>query len=100
MRLVQLGTMAGCALVAGALVLGSGAVAQDDGRMVEVKGKQAKGGDDPNIADSSSDNDPNARVTAPPSKGGPEPKGRFCLASIDNWTRLFVQFYLDGKYQA
>jgi hypothetical protein len=70
---------------------------------IELKGQRvtSRGGDtDPNIKSDSQVNDPNAQIEAPPSKGGPRPRGGgSCEVRLDNRTRYYIKIYVDGRYR-
>jgi hypothetical protein len=56
------------------------------------------GGKDENIKQDRKANDPNAKIEAPPEKGGPKTRQASCRVHIDNRTPLYVDIYLDGTY--
>lgn len=54
---------------------------------------------DPNIKDDSQLNDPAVKIDPPPSKGGGKTRGNLCEVRLDNWTKLIIKIYIDGKYR-
>lgn len=54
---------------------------------------------DENIKKDRQPNDPNAKVEAPPEKGGPKSRGYACHLDIDNRTPWIIDIYVDGNYR-
>ena len=54
---------------------------------------------DPNIKDDTQLNDPAVKIDPPPSKGGVKTRGNLCEVRLDNWTKLIIKIYIDGKYR-
>ena len=59
----------------------------------------ATGEKDENIKHDRTANDPNAKVEAPPEKGGPKTRQASCRIHIDNRTPWIVDIYTDGDYR-
>jgi hypothetical protein len=54
---------------------------------------------DENIKHDSAPNDPNAKIEAPPEKGGPKTRGGACRVHVDNRTPYYIAIYTDGDYR-
>jgi hypothetical protein len=87
-----------------ALGFGSGAMnAQDQkhptsAKATGMKSRGENGAKDENIKNDRSPADPNAKVEAPPDKGGPKTRGGACRVHVDNHTPYPVAIYEDGNY--
>lgn len=78
------------------------ALAQEEsgGEPEQSKAKHAEAGTpDENVKQAEPKNVPGEGPPAPESKGGPQAKGPICYATLDNHTRLYVKFFVDGAYQ-
>ena len=67
-----------------------------------TKGTNSRGdanAKDENIKHDSAPNDPNAKIEAPPEKGGPKTRGGACRAHVDNRTPYVISIYTDGDYR-
>ena len=88
-----------------ALGLGSGAMNAQDQKhpsSAKVNGTKSRGentGKDENIKNDRAPNDPNAKIEAPPDKGGPKTRGASCRVHIDNHTAYYISIYTDGNYR-
>jgi hypothetical protein len=69
--------------------------------VVELKSQAAPAakGQDPNIETDRGTNSPSTTEPAPPTKGGPRPRGLFSKVHIDNHTSWYVDIYLDSRYR-
>lgn len=58
----------------------------------------SKSGDDPNIKEEFTENDPDTPMTMPSSKGGSGAKGAggSCKIMLDNFTNYAIQIYING----
>ena len=66
----------------------------------EVEAKASKEAPAPGaIKSEPGPNDPAAKVAAPAAKGGPEAKGPYCFALLDNYTQWYIDYFVDGMYQ-
>jgi len=54
---------------------------------------------DENIKQDRAPNDPNAKIEAPPEKGGSKTRGGYCRVHINNWTPYRIDIYIDGDYR-
>lgn len=54
---------------------------------------------DENIKQERPVNDPNAKMEAPPDKGGPETRQGLCQVHIDNRTQWFINIYINGVFR-
>jgi hypothetical protein len=88
-----------------ALGFGSGATnAQDQKHPSSAKtnGTKSRGENnakDENIKNDRAPNDPNAKIEAPPDKGGPKTRGASCRVHVDNHTGYYISIYTDGNYR-
>ena len=86
-----------------ALALASGvALAQAHPKSATTKAAQSRGDSgakDENIKQDRAPNDPNAKIEAPPEKGGPKTRQAACRIHIDNRTPYYVDIYTDGNYR-
>lgn len=96
-------TIAAVSVVAALVVapaLYSGDEKPATGDVVKAKGQKSRGdAKDENIKSKSEKNDPNAKATAPPSKGGDKTRGGTCQVHWDNQTQWKIQVFTDGAYQ-
>jgi len=88
-----------------ALGLGTGlghAQDQKHPKSATTKGTNSRGdanAKDENIKQDSAPNDPNAKIEAPPEKGGPKTRQAACRVHIDNRTPWYISIYTDGNYR-
>lgn len=64
-----------------------------------TKSRGSSDAKDENIKQDRQPNDPNAKIEAPPEKGGPKTRGGSCRIHIDNRTAFYVDVYTDGQYR-
>jgi len=53
-------------------------------------------GKDENIKNETLKNNPNAKIPAPPNKGGEKGRAPFCYLGVDNRTQWIIRIYVDG----
>ncbi len=85
-------------VVALSLVFYGAVGAQEKKNAATDKAQKSRGeGKDENIKNDTLKNNPNAKIPAPPEKGGE--KGRqtpFCYFGVDNRTQWIIRIYVDG----
>ena len=92
-------------ILAFGLVLGlvsATAQAQAHPKSATTKAAQSRGesgAKDENIKQDRAANDPNAKMEAPPEKGGPKTRQAACRVHIDNRTPWYIDVYTDGNYR-
>lgn len=79
----------------------AGAQAGQKPRTVDAKAIKGAKGPDQNIKQDDAANMKGAKGMrlAPPSKGGPVPKGDAGIIHVDNHTTLYVKIYVDGDFR-
>ena len=63
------------------------------------KSRGEAGAKDENVKKDRQPNDPNAKVEAPPAKGGTKGRSSYCRVHFDNRTGLYINLYTDGNYR-
>jgi len=61
--------------------------------------KSRGAGEDENITDNSSKNDPDDETAAPAEKGGDVSRSAGCKITVDNWTKWKIQIFVNGVYR-
>ncbi|PYT03455.1 MAG: hypothetical protein DMF60_18320 [Acidobacteria bacterium] len=64
-----------------------------------TKSRGESGGKDENIKQDRTANDPNAKIEAPPEKGGAKSRQASCRVHIDNHTPWYIDIFTDGNYR-
>src|SRR5450755_2563494 len=100
-RAIRSSLLLGLALTVG--VAFQPARAQDshpkEGTTKSAQSRSAAGAKDENVKKDRQANDPQAKVEAPPDKGGPKTRSAACHIHIDNRTKWYVDVYTDGDYR-
>jgi hypothetical protein len=98
-RLVRYTLLLALALSPAAFLLAQAPQHPTTGDTKSAKSRGASDAKDENIKQDSKPNDPNAKIEAPPDKGGPKTRGGSCRIHIDNRTPYYVSVYTDGQYR-
>jgi hypothetical protein len=89
-------------LALGLSIVSREAIGQDHPKSATTKASQSRGDSnakDENIKNDRAPNDPNAKIEAPPEKGGPKTRQASCHVHIDNRTPYYAEIYTDGSYR-
>jgi hypothetical protein len=100
MKLIHSTVVLGLALAVG--VVTGPALGQDHPKSATATAAKSRGdstGKDENIKKDAAPNDPNAKVEAPPEKGGPKTRGGSCFIDVDNRSPYYISIYTDGDYR-
>src|ERR1700744_4550127 len=97
MKLIHSTVVLGLALAVG--VVTGPALGQDHPKSATATAAKSRGdstGKDENIKKDAAPTDPNAKVEAPPEKGGPKTRGGSCFIDVDNRSPYYISIYTDG----
>jgi|HubBroStandDraft_4_1064222.scaffolds.fasta_scaffold04069_4 hypothetical protein len=81
---------------------GAQSQATDHPKSATTKSEKSRGASsapDENIKHDNAANDPNAKIAAPPAKGGTKTRGGYCRLHVDNQTQWYISVYFDGDYR-
>src|SRR5262245_32615216 len=98
-RLIRSTVLLGIGLSAAAFLVAQTPQHPKSGSAKAAKSRGSSDAKDENIKQDRQPNDPNAKVEAPPEKGGPKTRGASCRVHVDNRTLYYVDIYTDGSYR-